>query len=77
MAASAKQKNYQDSVSYYSAQCKTVEKTYKPVFKGWKITHSYKANNGFGIPVIQQTTFYFDIPITKITGPKEITESAR
>lgn len=72
LAASAEQKLYNDSASLFSAKIDSLKKQYKPFFKGWKITHEYKANNAFGIPVAQKTTFYFDVQLTKITGPEEI-----
>lgn len=68
---------YLDSASLYSDKSTGVKEKYKPLFKGWKMTHNYKANNAFGIPVAQKTTFYFDIQLTKITGPREIVEFAR
>lgn len=77
IAASAKQKMYNDSASYYSEKTGSLKNKYQPFFKGWKITHDYKANNAFGIPVTQKTTFYFNIPLTQITGPEEIVKFAR
>jgi hypothetical protein len=77
LAASAKNKVFLDSVSFYSDKCNAVKDKYKPFFNGWKITHDYKANNGFGIPVDQKTTFYFNIQLTQIIGPKEIVHFER
>jgi hypothetical protein len=77
LAASAKQKANNDSAYYYMTISDSLKEDYKPFFNGWKITHEYEANNVFGIPVSQKTTFYFDVPITRIVGPEEIVEFAR
>jgi hypothetical protein len=66
-----------DSASFYSDKSNAVKYKYKPLFKGWKLAHDYKVNNAFGIPVVIKTTFYFNVPITKITRPEEIVEFAR
>lgn len=77
LKASAKQKMYNDSAEFYSNKAKNIKTNYRPFFKGWKITHQYVANNVFGIPVSQKTTFYFNIPLTEITGPEDIVKFAR
>ncbi|MDN5477827.1 MAG: hypothetical protein L0G39_12900 [Chryseobacterium sp.] len=77
LKASAKQTMYNDSADFYSKKTTYIKNHYRPFFKGWKITHEYKANNAFGIPVSQKTTFYFNIPLTDITGPEDIVKFAR
>lgn len=71
LAASAIQKMYNDSSYFYKAKCDSLKKIYKPHYKGWKITHEYRANNVYGVQVEQKTTFYFDEALTKIIGPAE------
>lgn len=77
LAASAKQGRYNDSGYFYRAISDSLKEDYKPFFNGWKITHEYEANNVFGVPVSQKTTFYFDVSLTRIVGPEEIVEFAR
>lgn len=76
LAASAEQKLYNDSASLFSAKIDSLKKHYKPFFRGWKIRHEYKVNNAFGIPAAQKTTFYFDVKLTRITGPEEMVKFA-
>lgn len=77
LAASAKQRMYNDSAYFYMTISDSLREDYKPFFNGWKITHEYEANNAFGIPVSQKTTFYFNVPLTRIVGPEEIVKFAR
>lgn len=77
LRASAKQKMYNDSADFYSIKSHYLRDHYRPFFNGWKITHEYMANNAFGVQVSQKTTFYFNIPLTKIIGPEEIVKFAR
>jgi hypothetical protein len=77
LAASAKQKKFNDSSYFYMTISDSLKEDYKPFFNGWKIAHEYRANNVFGVQVQQKTTFYFDIPITRVVGPEEIVEFAR
>jgi hypothetical protein len=65
IAASDVHISYLDSASLYSERSKGIKEKYKPHFKGWKMTHNYKANNAFEVPVEQKTTFYFDTPFNK------------
>lgn len=76
LAASAKQRMYNDSSSFYSAKSDSLKKIYKPHFIGWKIVHEYRANNVYGVQVEQKTTFYFNDSLTRITGPKEAVKLA-
>lgn len=76
LAASAKQKMYNDSSYFFTAKCDSLKGIYKPHFKGWKIAHVYRANNVYGVQVQQKTTFYFDQALTKITGPEEAVKLA-
>lgn len=77
LAASAIQKANNDSAYFYMTISDSLKEDYKPFFNGWKITHEYEANNVFGVPVSQKTTFYFDVSLTRIVGPEEIVEFAR
>lgn len=45
----------------------SIERTFVPVFKGWKIPHKYRAKNGFGALDISTDIFCFDKGLTKIT----------
>ncbi len=47
---------------------------YKKMFKGWSITQSYRAKNGFGALGLHTTRFEIDSTITKITGSEEINQ---
>ena len=76
LAASAKQKKYNDSSYHYMTISDSLKEDYKPFFNGWEMTHEYEANNVFGIPVSQKTTFYFNVPLTRIVGPEEIVKFA-
>jgi hypothetical protein len=49
-----------------------VSKNYKPVFKCWKIEHTYRAKNGFGALGIHTTEFEIDSSFTKIIDADEI-----
>ncbi|SHE47518.1 hypothetical protein [Pedobacter caeni] len=76
LAASAKQRKYNDSSSFYSAKSDSIKQIYKPHLIGWKIVHEYRANNAYGVQVEQKTTFYFDDSLTRITGPEEAVKLA-
>jgi hypothetical protein len=47
------------------------EKNYKGEFIGWKMTHKYRAKNGFGAKILGTSTFTFNKDITEI---KNVTE---
>lgn len=42
------------------------EKNYKGEFNGWKMSHKYRAKNGFGATILGVTKFTFNKEITEI-----------
>ncbi len=46
--------------------------SYKKIFKGWSITQSYRAKNGFGALVLHTEIFQIDSAFTQITDVEEV-----
>lgn len=55
-------KKYEDAYMLY----KENEKNFKGEFNGWRVTHKYRAKNGFGILDFENMEFFFDKEVTKI-----------
>lgn len=47
------------------------EKEFRPQFCGWKMSHKYRAKNGFGAFDISTDVFYFDKELTKIVDVED------
>lgn len=47
---------------------KAAEAAFQPQFIGWKMSHRYRAKNGYGALDIADRTFQFDKELTKVTG---------
>lgn len=71
-----KSKAYLDTIKYYEPLYKEAESKFIPEFKGWKMTHSFRANNAAGHKVIGHYEYYFDKDLTKLTGSLDISEKA-
>lgn len=54
----------------------SIKKVFIPVFKGWSIDHSFRANNLAGHKGIHHARYYFDKELTKIVDSKDIGENA-
>lgn len=63
-----------DSMKICSQLMIDIEKKFSPDFKGWKMQHSYRANNAGGNKVIGHYMYYFDKEITKIIDTEDIGE---
>lgn len=57
---------YLDSMKFYAAIKDSIEKSFNPEFKGYAITHRFRANNALGNKILSLYVFYFDKDITKI-----------
>lgn len=47
------------------------EKEFHPQFCGWKMSHKYRAKNGFGALDISTDVFYFDKELTKVVDVED------
>ncbi len=47
------------------------EKGFQPQFCGWKMSHKYRAKNGFGALDISTDTFHFNKELTAVTDVEE------
>lgn len=67
---------YLDSITLYGTIADSIKRNFKPVFNGWSMNHSYRANNASGNKVIGHFRFYFDKDITKLIDTKDVGENA-
>ena len=64
-----------DSVNFYKPKMEELEENFSPDFKGWGMTHSYRANNAGGNKVIGHYMFHFDKDMTKVIDSVDISKS--
>lgn len=69
-------KRYLDSAQVYQPIVDSIEKSYKPIHKGWSMKHTFRSNNAMGNKTIGHYLYTFDIDITKISESMDISESA-
>jgi hypothetical protein len=62
---------YSDKKSEIGTLMRNEADTYKGNHFGWKMSHRYRAANGFGAITIGTTIFYFDKEITEIIRTKD------
>ena len=53
------------------AEWEKAEKEFRPQFCGWKMSHKYRAKNGFGAFDISTDVFYFNKELTKIVDVED------
>lgn len=70
-------KEYLDTVNKYQPICKQLIDDFKPEFSGWKMQHSYRANNAAGNKVIGHYMYYFNKDITEIVKQEDVSENAK
>ena len=63
-----------DSAEAYLNKLKSVEKSYKPRFIGWSMTHLYRAKNLAGNYKLNNESFYFDKELSKVVGTIDMLE---
>lgn len=68
--------SYQDSVNLYKPIIDSIEKAFKPIQDGWKMTHIFRSNNAIGAKTIGQFKFFFDVDLTRVTDYKDITKTS-
>jgi hypothetical protein len=65
-------KNNQEKLYTLTSQIKANKDSYKKTFKGWSVTQSYRAKNGFGALGLHSTIFTIDSAFTKVIDSEEI-----
>jgi hypothetical protein len=60
-------KAYEDSATTYKMQLDLFKKSFRGVYSGWKMSHTYKLKHQ-GVDSVVTKVFYFDPRLTKITG---------
>lgn len=55
-----------DSMKFYNDKMIILNKDFKKEFIGWKLTHTFRANNIIGNKIIEKYDFIFDEKINKI-----------
>ncbi len=71
-----KAKSYLDSANYYTPMYEKMDSLFIPEFKGWKMQHSYRANNAAGNKGIAHYMYYFNKEITKVLDVEDISKSS-
>lgn len=67
--------NYQDSIKLLKPIIDSIEKVFKPIQNGWRMTHTFRSNNAIGAKTLGTLLFFFDMDLTKITEYNEVNES--
>lgn len=65
-----------DSIALYAPLLDSLQNNFHPELKGWKMAHSFRANNAAGHKTIHHICYFFDKDITKITDTKDIGENS-
>ncbi len=52
----------------------SIDSMFVPEFKGWAITHTYRANNALGAKIITKEIYTFNPEITEIVNIEQINE---
>ena len=63
---------YDDSIEYVKIRDEASEK-FKSHFNGWRISHTYRANNSFGALILETSEFTIDSAFTKVTDSEIVT----
>ena len=63
---------YQDSVKLLKPVIDSVEQAFVPKQVGWRMKHSFRANNAVGAKILDEYTFFFNIDLTEITGVNDL-----
>jgi hypothetical protein len=61
-----------DSAMLLLKKMKTIEADFKPEFKGWKMSHSYRTKNLSGNVFLSHYMYYFDKDLKKVVDHKDI-----
>lgn len=61
-----------DSMRFYNNKMISMHKNFVKEFKGWSLSHTYRANNALGNKVIKNTVFFFDKEIEKILVANDV-----
>jgi hypothetical protein len=64
-----------DSMDICLKKADSILNVFKPVFKGWKMSHSFRAKNLEGNLGIHHRLYYFNLSIDTLTGHKDIGEA--
>lgn len=70
----AKAKLYIDSAKSYQDKGNSMIASFCPAFKGYSVTHTYRANNTIGAKVITKEIYTFNPEITEIVNIEQINE---
>lgn len=70
-------KRYVDSIKYYQRMHEKMVNDFRPAFKGWKMTHRFKADNLRGHEVASNFIYYFDKKVTRIVSSEDIGENSK
>lgn len=62
----------QDSAEVYLNKMTDISKNYMPIFKGWKMAHSYRSKNTAGNSMISHFMYYFDKDLKEVVNHKDI-----
>ena len=65
-----------DSIALYTPQLDSLQNNFKPELKGWRMVHSFRANNAAGHKTIHHICYFFDKDLTKITDTIDIGENS-
>src|SRR5690606_23828741 len=57
-----------DSSSEYASRMLKMQDDFKPEFIGWEMSHSFRANNRLGAPILHKFLYRFDNEMKSITG---------
>lgn len=62
----------EERLKYCKSICDSLESTFNPQFKGWKIQHIYHTLNEKGVLVVNSYIFYFNERLSRITEIEEV-----
>lgn len=57
---------FYDSAEVYRTKALDIKNNFKPVMKGYKMTHDYSVKGPVGVRVVMTGTYYLDKEITKV-----------
>ena len=63
---------YQGKVDSIGKIRAKIESDFRPVFKGWKVEHTFRGKNKLGALVLNKYVFYFDKDFTKVIDAESI-----
>ncbi len=60
-----------DSTTLFLRTMAKIEKDFIPSFKGWSMSHTFRANNAMGAKIMSHKEYIFDKDITRVLSEKD------